>query len=124
YLGEPEVAIERLQKAMRLSPLDPLMPIMQQVTGLAYFIAGRYDEALSWAQKAVQELPNRVATLRLIAASSAFTGRLEQAQEAVARLRQLDPAQRVSNLKNVYPLRRPEDLARFEEGLRKAGLPE
>ncbi len=123
-LGEPEAAIERLQRAMRLSPLDPIMPIMQQATAMAHFIAGRYDEALSWVKKTIQEQPNRLTAIRLLAASSAFTGRLEQAQNATARLRQLDPAGRVSNLKDVLPLRRPEDLARYEEGLRKAGLPE
>ena len=40
------------------------------------------------------------------------------------RLRELEPTLRVSNLKNQIPYRRPEDLARFAEGLRKAGLPE
>jgi hypothetical protein len=42
----------------------------------------------------------------------------------MARLRQLDSTFRVSHLKDLIPFRRPEDLARFEEGLRKAGLPE
>jgi hypothetical protein len=39
-------------------------------------------------------------------------------------LRQLDPALRISNLKDWLPLRRPEDLATFADGLRRAGLPE
>ena len=39
-------------------------------------------------------------------------------------LRQLDPALRVSNLKDWIPLRRPEDFAKWADGLRKAGLPE
>jgi hypothetical protein len=43
----------------------------------------------------------------------------------VARLRQLNPALRVSTLKDVLgPYRRAEDLSRYEEGLRQAGLPE
>jgi TolB-like protein len=124
FLGEPEVAIEHLQRAMRLSPLDPLMPLMQQGIAFAHFIAGRYDEASSWAHKTLQEQPNRVNAIRLLAASSALAGRLEQAQEAMARLRQLDPALRVSNLKDDLSLRRPEHLVNLAEGLRKAGLPE
>jgi hypothetical protein len=40
------------------------------------------------------------------------------------RLRELDPALRLSNLKDLLPYHRPEDLATFAEGLRKAGLPE
>jgi hypothetical protein len=52
-------------------------------------------------------------------------GRLEQARKMLARLRQLDPALRVSNLSDrPGPYRRPEDVARYEEGLRRAGLPE
>jgi hypothetical protein len=36
----------------------------------------------------------------------------------------LDPGFRVSSVKDYLPFRRPEDLARYEDGLRKAGLPE
>jgi hypothetical protein len=42
----------------------------------------------------------------------------------MARLRRLDPARRVSTVKEWIPLRRPDDLRRLEEGLRLAGLPE
>jgi adenylate cyclase len=124
FLGEPEVAIERLQRAMRLSPLDPLMPFVQHATGFAHCIAGRYDEASSWANKTIQQMPNRASAIRLLAASSALGGRLEEAQKLMARARQIDPAYRVSDVKAYIPFRRPEDLARYEEGLRKAGLPE
>jgi len=47
-----------------------------------------------------------------------------QAQEAVARLLQLHPAFCISNLKDVLGPYRRTDLSRYEEGLRKAGLPE
>jgi hypothetical protein len=54
-----------------------------------------------------------------------MAGRPEQAHEAIARLRQLNPALHVSNLKDqVGHRRRAEDLSRLEEGLRRAGLPE
>jgi hypothetical protein len=61
---------------------------------------------------------------RILAASSALAGRMDEARTAVARLRQLDPEFRVCTLKDRFPIRRPQDLARFAEGLRKAGLPE
>jgi len=96
---------------------------MRGATATAYFFAGRYDEASSWAEKAVREQPSAQA-FRVAAASNALAGRLENAQEAMARLRQLDPHRRISNLMDQYPMRRPEDLARLAEGLRKAGLPE
>jgi tetratricopeptide (TPR) repeat protein len=122
WLGEPDLAIEHLAIAMRLSPLDPFMPHRQGATAIAHFCAGRYDEASMWAEKALQ--PNYVAGVHIAAASNALAGRIEKAQKMSAKIRQLDPGFRVSSLKDRYGFRRPEDLARFEEGLRKAGLPE
>ena len=49
---------------------------------------------------------------------------MDEARQALHHLRGLDPELRISNLKDWVLLRRPEDLAVFTEGLRKAGLPE
>jgi len=123
--GEPDTAVERFARAMRLSPLDPHVIGMRAGTAHAHFMAGRYDEAASWAALALYDAPDFTSGLRVGAASNALAGRLDQAQKAAARLRHLNPALRVSNLRDVLgPYRRPEDLARYEEGLRKAGLPE
>jgi adenylate cyclase len=74
---------------------------------------------------AFQDNPDLPPGLRIDAASNAMAGRPEQAHKAMARLRQLNPALRVSNLKDVLgPYQDAEDLARYEEGLRQAGLPE
>ena len=124
WLGEPEVAIEHLGRAMRLSPNDPQMFIMQSVTGCAHFFAGRYAEALSWAEKSIRDQPNYLMPRCIAAASSAFAGRLAETEKAIARVRQLDPELRISNLEHLFPLWRPEDFARWADGLRKAGLPE
>jgi hypothetical protein len=59
----------------------------------------------------------------IVAASHALAGRMDEAQQAMRRLRRLDPALRVSNIANWLPFRRPEDLAVFSDGLRRAGLP-
>lgn len=124
YRGELDLAIDHHARAMRLSPLDPALYNMQVGMAFAHFLAGRHGEASSWAQRALQEQPNYPAANRILAASMAFAGRLAEARQAVAHLRQLDPERRVSNLAEVLPLRRPEDLAKFAEGLRQAGLPE
>ena len=124
YRGELDLSIEHHARAMRLSPLDPILYNMHVGTAFAHFLAGRYDEGTAWANSALREQPNYPAANRILAASNALAGHMNEAQEAMARLRQLDPSLRVSNLTEVFPLRRPEDLARFAEGLRKAGLPE
>ncbi len=125
WLGEPDKAIDRFARAMRLSPLDPTMPRMQAATADAHFHAGRFDEAASWATTALREAPDHHNALRISAASNALTGRLDRAQSAIARLRQVDPVLRLSNLQGSQgPYRRAEDTARYENALRKAGLPE
>ena len=124
WIGEPEVAIERLARAMRLSPQDPLFFQMQAATAAAHFFAGRYDEASTWAEAAVRDQRSFLLVLCTAAASNAFAGRTVEAGKAMARLRQLDPELRLSSLKDLLTLRRPEDIAKWEEGLRKAGLPE
>jgi len=124
YLGNPEVAIERAMRAVRLSPLDPFTFLAFSQIGAGHFYAGRYDEASSWAEKGLRQQPNSAGTARVAAASHALAGRVDQAQKAMARLREMDPTLRVSDLRQMVPFRRPQDLARFEEGLRKAGLPE
>jgi adenylate cyclase len=125
WLGEPDIAIEHLARAMRQSPLDPLMPNMRATTAYAHFFAGRYHEACLWAELVLRERPGSLNALHIAVAGNVLAGRPEQAQNALARLRELDPALCVSNLKDrLGPYRRAEDLARYEEGLRRAGLPE
>ncbi len=124
FLGEPEMAIKHITDAMRLSPLDPMGFRTRGGIALAHFVAGRYDEASSWAEKALQERADYLPAIRELAASNALSGRDSEAQAAMAHLRKIDPAMRVSTVKDWLPFRRPDDLARLEDGLRKAGLPE
>jgi len=123
WLGEPEAALERFERAMRLSPHDPHLGNMQGGVAWAHFVAGRYDEALTWAEAAVREQPNMMFAFCVAAASGALGGRLEAARKAMAQVRRLDPSLRMANLRAFFPTRRAEDFARWEEGLRIAGLP-
>jgi TolB-like protein len=79
WLGEPEPAVERFARAMRLSPLDPRVTAMQVGTAHAHFFLGRYDEAASWATMALQGNPVLQPRLRIAAATNAMAGRPEQA---------------------------------------------
>jgi TolB-like protein len=122
--GEPDNAIERLAYAMRSSPLDSEMYRMQCGTALAHLFAGRFDEAAPWAEKALRDLPSFLIAVCIIAASHAFAGRMDEAQRAIQDLRRLDPALRLSNLKDWLLFHRPEYLTTLSDGLRRAGLPE
>ena len=59
-----------------------------------------------------------------VAASGALAGRISEAKNVMARVREVDPALRVSNLKELFPINRPEHFVRWAEGLSKAGLPD
>jgi tetratricopeptide (TPR) repeat protein len=122
YLGEPEVALKRAAHAMSLSPRDTQMFAMQTAAALGHFFAGRNNEALSWANFALQEQSKFVLAACVAAASSALAKSTE-AEGAMTRLRRLQPTLTLSNLK-LFPLRRPDDFARWKEGLRQGGLPE
>jgi TolB-like protein/Flp pilus assembly protein TadD len=125
YLGESASAIEHFERAMRLSPLDPLTYFASTGMAFAHAFAGRYDEAISWATKALHEQPNWATPLRVAAMANALSDRMVEARAAMACLREVDPALRLGNLDRVAPpLRRAEDRVRFIESLRKAGLPE
>jgi adenylate cyclase len=122
YLGEPETAIQHATQAMRLSPNDTHLLNMRAVVAYGHLYAGRFNEAVSWAELAVRE--GYLTAWHALAASCALSGRHEQAKKAVAHVRGLDPALRLSGLKDSIPLRRPQDLAVLVDGLRRAGLPE
>jgi TolB-like protein len=73
-LGEPDKAIEHAALAMRLSPLDSRLFSWQFCTGLAHFCAGRYDDAVMWAERALRYQPNYASSMRVAAASHALAG--------------------------------------------------
>jgi TolB-like protein/Tfp pilus assembly protein PilF len=123
-LGQPDAGIEHIARAMRLSPQDPHIFSMQCATASAHLIAGRYAEASSWAEMAVRWKPDFFLARCLAVASAALAGRLAEAQKSMMHLRGIDPALRISNLKDVISYLRPEDFAKWAEGLRMAGLPE
>ena len=124
WLSDADTAVERLTRALRLSPLDPLLPRRYNMIGFSHFIAGRYEEALSWAKRALRVQPDYLPALRLVAAAGVQTGRTDEARAAMTRHLQLDPTMRLMKLRQYNPTRQPADFARFAGALRKAGMPE
>jgi TolB-like protein len=124
WRGEPDLALEHAAHAMRLSPLDPSMYAMHGAMAYAHFLTRRYDTASSCAEKSMRDNPTYLVAICVSAASNALSGRLEPAQIDMARALDCNPNLRASNLRDVAPFRRAEDLATFAKGLRKAGLPE
>jgi TolB-like protein len=122
WLGEPEVAIERFNSAIRLSPVDLQMFVMESGLASAHFIARRFNLAAAWADRALARRIDYGPALRIAAASHALAGRDREARNALARLRKADPGLRLSNVKDRVPYRRAADISRLVKGLTKAGL--
>lgn len=121
---DPDIAIEHLLRARRLSPLDPLTFFMQSFTAFAHFVAGRYDAAWPIAEAASRAQPYYLTGLRVAAASNAMAGRLDAASKHIALSLHLDPELTLSNLRHRVGQIRPDYFARYVEALRLAGLPE
>jgi adenylate cyclase len=121
----PGPAVEAFNRAIRLSPLDPLGWAFGCGIALASMFEGRYEEAIGWADRCLHEQPRFTTALRIRVASCAHLGRLPEAQQWLALLLEVDPGLTVARLKAYLTMfLSPETVAVYLEGLRKAGLPE
>jgi adenylate cyclase len=119
--GLPEEAIQSFERAIRMSPVDPLLH--RSFTGMGYALIelGRFDEAIAAGKKALRQNPSFSTAYRCLASAFAHLGRDAEAREAAARVLETDPAFTIS----TYIARGGQSNAKLLfEGLRKAGLPE
>jgi TolB-like protein/class 3 adenylate cyclase len=124
FTGQPDLAVEHLERAIRLSPVDPQRPGMQASIACAHFAAGRFDVASTTAKTAMLEQPNNFMATIAASAANAMTGNLDVARNAMKRARELDPNLNLQKIKDRLPYKQPELLSRWEDALRQAGLPE
>ncbi len=124
YAGEFDAAIEHCQRAMRLSPQDPLLFQMDVGIAHAHFSASRPAEALVWSERALSKRASNPDALIVMAASLASLGREPEAQAAFARYLLLDPHGRLEHLREAFPFLRAEHLDLWKVALRTAGMPE
>ena len=90
----------------------------------AHLLAGRYEEAVGFATKAAHENSNFNPIFRVLAASYAQLGKMEDARKAVGRLLELDPRISIAHLRANLPYQDQTQFERLLDGLRMAGLPE
>ncbi len=122
--GQTDEGLKYLERAARMNPREPLSVFFSFAPmGAAHYLAGTYDEAIRWALQAVKLRPSYPAGHRILCASLAQTGRLEEAKAAFAELQRLQPDISVSWVRRWVPYTK-EPMEKFIEGLRKAGLPD
>jgi TolB-like protein len=124
FAGESDEAIGEAETAIRLSPRDPELFHFFVAIGVAHFVAGRYEEAVTWAEKSDRERPDTPGPLRLLATSLAHLDRIDLASEAFNRLLEITPHVSATGIRGAIHFGRPNDLELYIDGLRKLGLPE
>ncbi len=132
YAGDTDVALSLLERSIRLNPLDGRLSPQGLGSVVAYTVAGRYEDALIWSEKALRDRPNDYLSLHSRAALLGLLGRTEEAQAVLRRLLRLAPRLTVSRVRDHIEvvMRAPALIKKgglprtVYEGLRMAGLPE
>ena len=135
YLGQFEKGLEYLDKAIRLSPRDPIASGWYQGEAAGHFALKQYDQAIEWTRRAIafSQSANPWMHLNLIAAL-ALAGHEAEAHDALRNyLASVPSGPKTIAAKKAFSAssssthsnpRYLETLDRMDDGLRKAGMPE
>jgi adenylate cyclase len=123
YADQPQKAIGNFERALRLSPIDPMNFNNYVGIGSAHEVAQEYDKAAAFYRRALEERPNASWIYRNLAAALSEAGRVEEAKQAFADLMRSYPDLTVSKFKQAMVFS-PAVLDRMAENLRKLGLPD
>ena len=121
WMGNSEIAIERAQRAIKLSPFDTSNSYL--ALAVAYFHTNNPEKAREAAQRAVEANP-AFSVPRVL--HSAALMRLDRRSEAIAeaqRVRELDPTFTIRNWSVTVGIV-PEIFSLFADALRDAGIPD
>jgi len=123
--GQPEAAIEAVERALRMSPRDPFNYSYLHFSGVAFFAAERYAEGAAAEEQALRERPDVPPALRCLAACLVGLGEIDAARQAIARALELAPESSIRrDVHGQVAYARAADRERFADALRRAGLPE
>ena len=123
YLGQGELAIERGQQGLRLSPVDAHRFWHEGVLGQAHYINGDYAQAVAFARMAAGHNAGVAFNLRCLTASLVALERMDEARGAAQQLLRVQPAFRLSSYKPRCPFK-DKTLDTWINRLRQAGLPD
>jgi TolB-like protein/Tfp pilus assembly protein PilF len=121
--GRSDEAIENIEHAMRMSPRDPQNSLFNTGLAAAHYLAGRYPEAVGFARRSWQQREGLIAGNRILVASLAQAGQIDEARAALQRLKETHPNISIAWIEKHVPYT-AEPMAQFVAGMRKAGVPE
>jgi adenylate cyclase len=124
WRGRGEQAILCADRALSLSPLDPMAYYFDSLAGMANLIGERYERAIELSMRSLRENRLHTPTMRTLAAAQVLSGRLADARETMRWLLELEPGLTARMLLARYPGRDSPQAGRFIGALATAGLPE
>jgi tetratricopeptide (TPR) repeat protein len=123
WRGRGAEAVQSADRALLLSPLDPLTYYFNSLASTANLIGERYERAIELATRSLRENRLHTPTLRTLAAAQVRSGRLVEARETMRELQRLEPTLTVGAFQARYPGRDSPQAADFAAALLAAGLP-
>ncbi len=124
YLGAHDTAIARMRQAIELSPSDPHLFFFQAAIVTPHLLRGEFEAAAAAGRAAIELNPWFSSAFKAHLAALGNLGCEREAADVRARLLKLEPGFTVRDAIRRSPLTRPEDVARYAEGLRGGGLAE
>jgi adenylate cyclase len=120
-MGHIEQTVEHTERAIRLSPFDPLRRLGFRAVSVANFMTGNYEQSAAWAQRAIQASPRFLVSYALLTASYVRLGRILEAKEVAQRATAIYPNINWSTLAAaaVPPMEHRQNMI---SALREAGL--
>jgi len=120
YSGQPLDAIPELEQGMRLDPA--LSSQFLHFLGMAYLLAGKYETAAALLKQRILLVPQTDFSRALLASALGHLGELEEARRIWGELKEINPSYAFVEHVGRQPFRRPEDVERIADGLRRGGL--
>jgi TolB-like protein/Tfp pilus assembly protein PilF len=124
YRGNHAEALRLIRQAIRLSPYDPHLFFFNMAMTMPHLLRGEYDEAVEIGRQAIGLNPGFTSTYKGHLSALGHLGRGREAERTLATLLSLEPHFSVTQAVARSPMQRSEDVERYAEGLRRAGLPE
>jgi DNA-binding SARP family transcriptional activator/Tfp pilus assembly protein PilF len=124
YIGEPEIALERLERHRDLTPIEPYPALFDNPYAIAHLIKGDYEQAAVYGRRVAKTRPEFVNGYKPLIAALGHLGRRDEAASYVAKLLALEPNFTVQRFGQVYPFRHAKDREHYMKGLSLAGVPE
>jgi TolB-like protein len=123
WRGHGAEAVQCADRALSLSPLDPMIYYFNSLAGMVNLVGERYERAIELSTRSLRDNRLHTPTLRTLAAALVLSGRLEEARQTMHTLRELEPGLTASALRARYPGRDSPQAGRFIGALLSAGLP-